>query len=298
MSNWWEVPYPTGTLVTVKGFPRPLYPPDAPSPSKDGPDVIAMKRTVSRAGRWHWQTFDDTYSNGFAHGIGGNVGETGVAGVQRQSGIVDTGYMGVSTFDLLRAVRIPTELPNGGQPAMDKVSVSLINDAYIMFNSPPVQKTVRQIALECAIRWIGYEEEGRNLTVFGEWYGLNGQPWCAMFNTYQYEVGAASVHKDSPSFVRGSKYAYVPYIVADARAGRNGLSVTNSPLPGDLVCYDWGRDGLFDHTGLFEAGTAFSWTAIEGNTSLANQSNGGAVMRRSRKANDANVVFVRVKEPV
>jgi hypothetical protein len=257
-----------------------------------------MKRTVSRAGRWAWQTFDDTYSNGFAHGIGGNVGETGVAGVQRQSGITDTGYIGVATFDLLRAIRIPEDLPNGGQPAMDKVSISLVNDAYEIFRGPSVVKTVRQAALDCAIRWIGYVEEGRNLTVFGDWYGMNGQPWCAMFNTYQYEVGAQSVtKKDSPSFDRGFKYAYVPYIVADARANRNGLSVTGMPISGDLVCYDWGRDGLFDHTGLFETGTSFSWTAIEGNTSTASNSNGGSVMRRYRKASDANVVFVRVKEP-
>ncbi len=117
-------------------------------------------------------------------------------------------------------------------------------------------------------------------------------PWCAMFVTYCYEVDAGG----SPSFERGSRYAYVPYIVQDARADRNGLTVTSQPMPGDLVCYDWQRDGTYDHVGIFEAGTANSWTAVEGNTSTSNNSNGGEVMRRQRSSSDAAVVFVRVAE--
>ena len=41
MSEWWQKGYPGGPMVAVKGFPRPLYPPDAQShkPSVDGPDV-------------------------------------------------------------------------------------------------------------------------------------------------------------------------------------------------------------------------------------------------------------------
>ena len=26
-----------------------------------------------------------------------------------------------------------------------------------------------------------YVETGDNMTIFGKWYGMNGQPWCAMF---------------------------------------------------------------------------------------------------------------------
>ena len=67
------------------------------------PTIEAYKRTVSRAGRWVWQQFDQAYSNGFAHGKpGGNVAESGIAGVQRQGKITpDTGYVGTATFNLL-----------------------------------------------------------------------------------------------------------------------------------------------------------------------------------------------------
>lgn len=140
---WWEKPYPGGPMVAVVGFPRALYPPDAASqgkaPSSDAPDVVAYKRTISRAGRWAWGTFDDTFSNAFAHGkAGGNVADSGVAGVQRQGNISpDTGWIGQSTFNLLRSIRIPDGLPNAGQPAMDSVAVDLIEQAWQKFHDPP-----------------------------------------------------------------------------------------------------------------------------------------------------------------
>lgn len=110
-----------------------------------------------------------------------------------------------------------------------------------------------------------------------EWYGVIG-PWCAM------SVTRAYVDAGSLSFRRGQRYAYVPFIVHDARAGMNSLTVTNHPQPGDLVCYDWEHNGVADHVGLFERwvveGRTFS--AVEGNTGIGNDSNGGQVMRRDR----------------
>src|SRR5215831_18514039 len=133
----YQHPYPGAPMVKVPGFPRPLYPPDAnrhgKKPSVDGPDVIAYKRTVSRAGRWPWQNFDDSYSNNFAHGSGPNVIQTGVAGVQRQQSIDDTGWIGKPTFNTLRSIVIPAGLPHAGEMAMDATSVALINDAWDMF---------------------------------------------------------------------------------------------------------------------------------------------------------------------
>jgi hypothetical protein len=149
------------------------------------------------------------------------------------------------------------------------------------------QTPLRVKALAEAKKHLGVKESpaGSNIVLFSRWYGLTG-PWCAMFTTYSY------VKAGSKAFVKGSRYAYVPYIVADARAGRNGLQVTRDPKPGDLVCYDW-DGGVADHVGLFEAGTASSFTAIEGNTSLGNDSNGGEVMRRSRQGSQVEA-FVRV----
>jgi hypothetical protein len=148
MTEWWEKAYNGGGPAKVKGFPRPLYPPDAEGyePSEDGPDVIAYKRTISRLGRWPWQTFDDSYSNSFAHGkAGGNVKDSGIAGFQRQSKIQATGYVGQATFDTMRYALIPDGLPHAGEQGMDATSIDLINQAYDKFRKPagvgPLKRT-------------------------------------------------------------------------------------------------------------------------------------------------------------
>ena len=294
-------------MVAVKGFPRPVYPPDAPDKpnSVDGDDVDAYKRIVSRAGRWPWGTFDDTYSNAFAHGkAGGNVADSGVAGVQRQSHLDATGWVGEKTFNLFRSIRIPAGLPNAGQPAMDATAVKLINKAFERFQGqepPPEGKgSVREAALARAISQLGTKESPAesNNQKYGSWYGMNGVPWCAIFTTWCYECGADDVGKDSPSFVKGSRYSYCPYVVSDARSGKCGLKTTDDPIPGDLVVYDWAWDTIYDHIGIFERWSGGgNFDAIEGNTSLNNNSNGGEVMRRTRSKSGQGTVFVRVAEP-
>ena len=298
MSDWYERAYKGGPMVELPGFPRPLYPPDAnrhgKRPSADGPDVIAYKRTVSRAGRWPWQAFDDAFSNGFAHGTSGNVGNTGLAGVQRQQDLDDTGWLGKNTFNTLRSIRCPKG-PHEGEMAMDGYSVELLVQAWDMFGghepTGPSGGTLRQAALDKAISQIGVKEQpaDSNHVKYCDWYGMVG-PWCAIFATWCYETCG-----DADAFVKGSRYAYVPYLVGDARAGRYGLAVTDDPLPGDLVCYDWAFDGEYDHVGLFEKWiSGGNFYAVEGNTSTSNDSNGGQVMRRSRNRAAQATTFIRV----
>jgi peptidoglycan hydrolase-like protein with peptidoglycan-binding domain len=139
VSDWWTTGYPGGSPVGPSKLARPLYAPgntQGKPPSSDGPDVVAMKRAVSRLGRWRWQAFDDTYSQGFAKGKSGNVGESGVAGVQRQQGIEPTGSMGDATYQALRYAKIPKGLPNAGQPAFDGPAVDLLEQSHDLEAAP------------------------------------------------------------------------------------------------------------------------------------------------------------------
>jgi len=304
MPEWWEKPYPTGTPVPVAGFPRPLHPPDSPGypASPPGKDVMAYKRAISRAGRWPWtpDDWDYEYSKNFANGkAGGNVKDSGIAGFQRQMEMQGSGYVGEETFNKMRAARIPSGIPNAGQPIFDATCLNLIGLAFKEFGgknpAPPdlVKPAHRVLALQKAITQIGVKETptNSNRQKYGEWYRMNAVPWCAIFATWCFETTG-----DSSSFVRGSRYAYVPYIVSDALMGRNGLTLTNNPISGDLVCYDW-DGGVADHVGIFERGTPLSFTAIEGNTGPKNWSNGGGVLRQSRSVSQARKIwFARVAE--
>lgn len=152
------------------------------------------------------------------------------------------------------------------------------------------KKPLRLKALARAVTQLGVEESpaGTNQQKFGAWYGDDGEPWCAMFVTWAY------VLEGSTAFKRGSRWAYVPWIVNAARAGQGGLAITTSPYPGDLACYDWDNDGIADHVGLFERPeNKGAFSAIEGNTGIGNDSNGGKVMRRERQRSSVQC-FVHV----
>lgn len=308
MSDWWEEPYKGGPMaIPAAYFPRPLYPPDsAPTrkPSKDGPDILAYKRTICRLGRWDpWDPakWDDSFSNPFSHGRGtGNVADSGIAGFQRQMKLDPTGFVGEKTFNMLASCRVP-EGPHEGEMAMDANACNLIGEAFKIYGGkaevppPTPTESVRERALAGALSWLGYHETGSNDNHFGRWYGMNYQPWCAMAVCHWFEIEGGG----SSSFTQGTAYSYCPYVLHDAQAGRYGLSVTNDPIPGDVVLFDWGFDGVPDHIGIFIDGSPSSFESVEGNTSPdsgGSQSNGGEVCRKHRRSSDAKLTFVRVKE--
>lgn len=297
MSDWWERAYPGGPMVGP-AFIRPLYPPDAAKKGKkasgDGKDVEALKRAVSRGGHWPWQEFDRAFSNQFSHGKSGNVSENGLAGLQRQNNVDATGWLGEYTYNLIRSARIPPGLPNAGEPLLDAKAIDLLEEYAKTFNDNA--DTLREKALAKAKTYLGYTESppGTNCNMFGEWYGMNYEPWCAIFVSYAFEKSGGS-----PTFAQGSRYAYVPYILNDARAGRNGLKTVSDPVKGDLTVFDWSPDGTPDHIGIFDGWKTHNvFWSVEGNTSIDNDSNGGEVMRRERgSAGPSKVYFVRVAEP-
>jgi surface antigen len=145
--------------------------------------------------------------------------------------------------------------------------------------------TIQQV-LDIATRQIGYKEDPptTNHNKFGIWYGMDYEPWCAMFVSYCfYNTGL-------PLKITTNKgFAYCPYGVEWFK--NKGWWHTN-PEVGDVVFYDWKdkngiRNGVSNHVGIVEKVNADgSITAIEGNTSIGDDSNGGQVMRRIRSGRD------------
>jgi hypothetical protein len=129
--------------------------------------------------------------------------------------------------------------------------------------------------------------------------GMQGQPWCGAFTFAALKVAG----------VKGLSWRmrYTPFIVEDAKAGRNGLlrvvPVADAQA-GDLWVVDFKPAGVIQHVGLLVRKPKWSrlrrcwvfWT-VEGNTSPGSggsQDNGGGVYRRKRYANElATVVIAR-----
>jgi hypothetical protein len=126
--------------------------------------------------------------------------------------------------------------------------------------------------LEIARAELGYTESpaNSNKTKYGLWFGVNGQPWCAIFVCWVM----------SQAGVPYSKQAYTPSL---AQWYKSQGRWSTTPHAGDVVFFDFpGGHDRIEHTGIVESvGNGYIVT-IEGNTSLGNNTNGGAVMRRQR----------------
>lgn len=130
----------------------------------------------------------------------------------------------------------------------------------------------------------GYVESppNSNLTKYGKWYGADGEPWCAMCVCWIYN----EAKNPFPGIQSPKGAAYVPYIYDFYKKWNTPATpkLTTEPKGADVVIYDWNADKLGDHIGIFidwvEKGKSFH--AWEGNTSPANDSNGGKFMLRLR----------------
>lgn len=100
--------------------------------------------------------------------------------------------------------------------------------------------------------------------------------WCVIFLWWCFrEAGASEM------FYSGGKCASCSVLMAWAKS--RGQWVTKNYAVGDLLLYDWNGDGRPEHIGICTAVNGNNLTAIEGNTAIGNNSDGGEVMTRSRK---------------
>lgn len=140
--------------------------------------------------------------------------------------------------------------------------------------------TDRERIIETCKAELGYTESppNSNLNKYGEWYGLNGVAWCAIFVSWVYSK--ASLQLPKIDTVKGFHYVPTMYYWA-----KRANKVTLDPKAGDIVLLDWNGDKSADHVGIFDSWITKGQTfkCYEGNTSPTNQSNGGEVMLRTRK---------------
>lgn len=138
--------------------------------------------------------------------------------------------------------------------------------------------TTKTQALQKAASQIGKTESPAesNLTPYGAWYGMNGQPWCDIFVSWVFGILGAGA-------AIGGKFAYCPaHLESFQRRGR----LYRTPAVGDVVFFKFPGAVVTGHAGIVEKvlpGNLIQ--TIEGNTHLTgSQNNGGAVLRRIRSS--------------
>ncbi len=139
-------------------------------------------------------------------------------------------------------------------------------------------------ALAVARRNLGIREvpPGSNRTPFGEWFGENGVPWCAIFVSYCFAEGAGVILGRGHRGAWAKGMSSVPLLEAWLRDTGHWLGPGELPRAGDIVVFNW-DGGVPDHVGIVERRLADGRVrTIEGNTAFGNDSDGGQVMRRLR----------------
>jgi cell wall-associated NlpC family hydrolase len=129
-----------------------------------------------------------------------------------------------------------------------------------------------------------YKEGANNDSIFGKWYGLNNQPWCAMFVSYCFNKAGAGTLVAATS----------PKGFASCSAGvgwfkRNKqLVATKNAQPGDIVFFNFAGGTDPEHVGIVISNDPKSKVlhTVEGNTVNPNgsnaQANGDGVYYKTR----------------
>lgn len=116
---------------------------------------------------------------------------------------------------------------------------------------------------------------GSNRVKYNTWYygrevAGSAYPWCMVFVQRVFDQAGKRLYPLTAScgmFVREHR--------------NTPRYVTGDWAPGDIVFFDFERDGVLDHVGIVESWDGQTLVTIEGNTSMTSQDNGGAVMRRT-----------------
>jgi hypothetical protein len=151
--------------------------------------------------------------------------------------------------------------------------------------------------VEIAKIQLGYQETGNNNTKYGKWYGLNNQPWCAMFISWVFNEAGIVQH-----VAASSKKGF-----ASCAAGLNWFTKKNKLVPigqaqpGDIAFFQFDTDAEPDHVGIVVKNNTVRkiLVCIEGNTSgsiKGSQANGDGVYKKKRPYKYVMAVARPIKE--
>lgn len=167
-------------------------------------------------------------------GVFGSEMKRAVENFQQKNGLTSDGIFGAQSWKKLFEVR----------------------SKLVLFSD-----TMRFVQAAEAELQLGFAEDyGNNITPYGEWYGLNGEPWCAMFVSY-----CAYRANMLPVFV--PRFAYCPDGVNYYRKMKRYYKRDSGYIPkvGDVIFFYNYSKGRVAHTGIVVEGDARGIFVIDGN---------------------------------
>jgi hypothetical protein len=134
------------------------------------------------------------------------------------------------------------------------------------------RRAIKRRFLDVLRSQLGYVEGRNNDTKYGRWYGLNFQPWCAMYLSWC--AAKAGLTRVIP------RHAYTP---AGAAWFKDRHQWGDKPRVGAVAFYDVSGLGRISHVGVVEKVLPGGrWYSLEGNTNAAGGREGRVVRRQIR----------------
>ena len=131
----------------------------------------------------------------------------------------------------------------------------------------------RSAVVSTAVAWLGCKESNKSNKPIVDLYNSNmgtkfsyTTPWCAIF------VSAVAIKSGTTSIiVRGSYCPSVINVYKNSKVSnyKYGAGSSYVPKAGDVIFFDWNRNGVPDHTGLVASVSGKTVKTIEGNYSDA-----------------------------